>query len=193
MSSTCMCVCPLKPVHCHPCNDSHPGVVCGLVTVMILLVETGLREDIVTSPEAVMALLARGEAHRHFGETKMNTNSSRSHTLFRMVSSFPSWDSQEMLLRRPQASWIAVSNLLSLIALTVHLAVSTFTQQSNKAPHVVPRWWRAGRAMRRWTTAALCGCPRSRWSTLPAVSDWAKLVRNWSGHIRCPGPPTQFC
>ncbi len=45
----------------------------------------GLREDIVTSPDAVMALLARGEAHRHFGETKMNTNSSRSHTLFRMV------------------------------------------------------------------------------------------------------------
>lgn len=45
----------------------------------------GLREDIVTSPDAVMGLLARGEAHRHFGETRMNTNSSRSHTLFRMV------------------------------------------------------------------------------------------------------------
>ena len=35
--------------------------------------------------EAVMALLARGEKARHFGETKMNVNSSRSHTLFRMV------------------------------------------------------------------------------------------------------------
>jgi centromeric protein E len=32
-----------------------------------------------------MKLLAAGEAHRHFGETKMNVNSSRSHTLFRMV------------------------------------------------------------------------------------------------------------
>ncbi len=33
----------------------------------------------------VLELLAAGEAHRHFGETKMNVNSSRSHTLFRMV------------------------------------------------------------------------------------------------------------
>ena len=33
----------------------------------------------------VLKLLAAGEAHRHFGETKMNVNSSRSHTLFRMV------------------------------------------------------------------------------------------------------------
>ena len=35
----------------------------------------------------VLELLAGGEAHRHFGETKMNVNSSRSHTLFRMVRS----------------------------------------------------------------------------------------------------------
>ena len=32
-----------------------------------------------------MGLLARGEKARHFGETKMNVNSSRSHTVFRMV------------------------------------------------------------------------------------------------------------
>lgn len=36
----------------------------------------------------MLELLAAGEAHRHFGETKMNVNSSRSHTLFRMVRHF---------------------------------------------------------------------------------------------------------
>lgn len=33
----------------------------------------------------VLELLDSGERHRHFGETKMNKNSSRSHTIFRMV------------------------------------------------------------------------------------------------------------
>jgi Kinesin motor domain len=47
----------------------------------------GLHEECVTCPEAVLQLLARGEAHRHFGETKMNVKSSRSHTIFRMVCS----------------------------------------------------------------------------------------------------------
>ena len=37
----------------------------------------------------VLELLAGGEQHRHFGETKMNTNSSRSHALFRMVRPAP--------------------------------------------------------------------------------------------------------
>ena len=36
-----------------------------------------------------MGMLARGEKARHFGETKMNVNSSRSHTVFRMVSPPP--------------------------------------------------------------------------------------------------------
>lgn len=46
----------------------------------------GLREDIVTSAEHVLQLLYSGEKLRHFGETKMNKTSSRSHTIFRMVS-----------------------------------------------------------------------------------------------------------
>ena len=46
----------------------------------------GLQEDIVTSPEHVLQLLEEGERSRHVGETRMNKNSSRSHTLFRMVS-----------------------------------------------------------------------------------------------------------
>ena len=45
----------------------------------------GLREDIVSCPDQVLDLLAEGESHRHVGETKMNKNSSRSHTIFRMV------------------------------------------------------------------------------------------------------------
>ncbi len=45
----------------------------------------GLREDIVTSPDAVLALLEHGEANRHIGSTRMNEKSSRSHTVFRMV------------------------------------------------------------------------------------------------------------
>lgn len=46
----------------------------------------GLREDIVVSPEQVLELIQQGEANRHIGATKMNEGSSRSHTVFRMVS-----------------------------------------------------------------------------------------------------------
>lgn len=46
----------------------------------------GLREEIVTGADHVLDLLSTGEAARHIGETKMNKASSRSHTVFRMVS-----------------------------------------------------------------------------------------------------------
>lgn len=46
----------------------------------------GLREEIVTGADHVLELLSTGEAARHIGETKMNKASSRSHTVFRMVS-----------------------------------------------------------------------------------------------------------
>ncbi|KDD72360.1 kinesin, partial [Helicosporidium sp. ATCC 50920] len=45
----------------------------------------GLREELVTCPEDVLGLLARGEGARHVGETRMNARSSRSHAIFRMV------------------------------------------------------------------------------------------------------------
>ncbi|CAM6124516.1 unnamed protein product [Calypogeia fissa] len=45
----------------------------------------GLQEEIVDSPEHVLALMDKGEAHRHVGETNMNVHSSRSHAIFRMV------------------------------------------------------------------------------------------------------------
>ena len=49
----------------------------------------GLREEIVTSAEHVLALLEQGEAARHVGETRMNKASSRSHTIFRMARGLP--------------------------------------------------------------------------------------------------------
>ncbi|KAF7252702.1 Centromere-associated protein E [Varanus komodoensis] len=44
-----------------------------------------LSEEVVTSPEQVLSWLQKGEKNRHYGETKMNERSSRSHTIFRMI------------------------------------------------------------------------------------------------------------
>lgn len=45
----------------------------------------GLKEEIVTSPEDVFALLALGERRRQTGCTSMNRKSSRSHSIFRLI------------------------------------------------------------------------------------------------------------
>ena len=44
----------------------------------------GLREVVVESLEECLSLLRLGEFNRHYAETKMNHQSSRSHTLFRL-------------------------------------------------------------------------------------------------------------
>ncbi|EGG21371.1 kinesin-7 [Cavenderia fasciculata] len=44
----------------------------------------GLKEEMVDSPDQILALLAQGEEKRHIGSTNMNETSSRSHTIFRM-------------------------------------------------------------------------------------------------------------
>ncbi|XP_055652281.1 centromere-associated protein E isoform X1 [Falco peregrinus] len=44
-----------------------------------------LIEEVVVAPEQVMAWIRKGEKNRHYGETKMNEHSSRSHTIFRMI------------------------------------------------------------------------------------------------------------
>lgn len=44
----------------------------------------GLKEYVVESYEDCMKLLRLGEFHRHYAETRMNHQSSRSHTLFRL-------------------------------------------------------------------------------------------------------------
>ena len=49
------------------------------------VVVKGMKEEVVISAEQVFALVAAGEAHRHIGSTEMNANSSRSHTIFRLV------------------------------------------------------------------------------------------------------------
>lgn len=45
---------------------------------------TGLKEEVVTTPEQVFACLAQGEARRHVGATNMNAHSSRSHVMVRL-------------------------------------------------------------------------------------------------------------
>ncbi|KAM6954033.1 centromere-associated protein E [Aplochiton taeniatus] len=44
-----------------------------------------LTEEVVTSPEQALGWIRKGEKNRHYGETKMNQRSSRSHTIFRMI------------------------------------------------------------------------------------------------------------
>ncbi|XP_071893051.1 centromere-associated protein E isoform X4 [Anas platyrhynchos] len=44
-----------------------------------------LTEEVVVSPEEVMEWIRKGEKNCHYGETKMNEHSSRSHTIFRMI------------------------------------------------------------------------------------------------------------
>ncbi|XP_034060466.1 centromere-associated protein E isoform X8 [Gymnodraco acuticeps] len=44
-----------------------------------------LTEELVTSHAQVLAWIRKGEQNRHYGKTKMNERSSRSHTIFRMI------------------------------------------------------------------------------------------------------------
>ncbi|XP_069834499.1 centromere-associated protein E isoform X3 [Dendropsophus ebraccatus] len=44
-----------------------------------------LTEELVMVPEHVLKWIQKGEKNRHYGETKMNDHSSRSHTIFRMI------------------------------------------------------------------------------------------------------------
>ncbi|XP_046871866.1 centromere-associated protein E isoform X4 [Hypomesus transpacificus] len=44
-----------------------------------------LTEELVTSPNQALAWIRKGEKNRHYGKTKMNQRSSRSHTIFRMI------------------------------------------------------------------------------------------------------------
>ncbi|XP_078532750.1 LOW QUALITY PROTEIN: uncharacterized protein LOC144818836 [Lissotriton helveticus] len=44
-----------------------------------------LTEEMVVLPQNVMDWIKKGEKNRHYGETKMNERSSRSHTIFRMI------------------------------------------------------------------------------------------------------------
>ncbi|KAI3984185.1 hypothetical protein MKX01_011139 [Papaver californicum] len=72
-------------------SASEPGVIPLAVRDLFRTIQergifvAGLREEIVATPEQVLELMDFGESHRHIGETNMNTYSSRSHTIFRMI------------------------------------------------------------------------------------------------------------
>ncbi|PNF26759.1 hypothetical protein B7P43_G18348, partial [Cryptotermes secundus] len=46
---------------------------------------SGLKEEVVHTPDKIMQLMKRGENIRHIGETNMNEISSRSHAIFRII------------------------------------------------------------------------------------------------------------
>uniref|UniRef100_A0A915I7P9 Kinesin-like protein n=1 Tax=Romanomermis culicivorax TaxID=13658 RepID=A0A915I7P9_ROMCU len=63
-----------------------------------------LAEEIVRDPETIYALLQKGEARRHVGETNMNDKSSRSHTIFRIIIESRELNSGDMENAIPEAS-----------------------------------------------------------------------------------------
>lgn len=46
------------------------------------------KEEVTNSPENILSLMSKGNKNRRIGETNMNERSSRSHTIFRIVSYF---------------------------------------------------------------------------------------------------------
>ncbi|GAB2267146.1 hypothetical protein Dimus_002131 [Dionaea muscipula] len=74
----------------------------------------GLREEIVASPEQVLDLMDFGESHRHIGETNMNTYSSRSHTIFRMIIESRDTAEDEDMGDSCDAVRVSVLNLVDL-------------------------------------------------------------------------------
>ncbi len=45
----------------------------------------GLTEELVADPDELLEVLQRGERNRSYGSTEMNAESSRSHTIYRLV------------------------------------------------------------------------------------------------------------
>ena len=63
-----------------------------------------LIEELVHTPQELLEVLQRGEANRSYGETKMNAESSRSHTIYRLVIEVNSIDTDENTGKRIIAS-----------------------------------------------------------------------------------------
>ncbi|XP_031481201.1 kinesin-like protein KIN-7L isoform X1 [Nymphaea colorata] len=74
----------------------------------------GLREEIVNSPEQVIDLIEYGEVHRHVGQTNINSRSSRSHTIFRMVIESRGQEPAAFGDRTEDAVRVSVLNLVDL-------------------------------------------------------------------------------
>uniref|UniRef100_S4RZP6 Kinesin-like protein n=1 Tax=Petromyzon marinus TaxID=7757 RepID=S4RZP6_PETMA len=65
-----------------------------------------LREEVITSIKDILEIMSIGPENRHYGETKMNDHSSRSHSIFRMII-----ESRERSQRESMDGAIAVSHL----------------------------------------------------------------------------------
>mmetsp|Transcript_12 Transcript_12/g.13 ORF Transcript_12/g.13 Transcript_12/m.13 type:complete len:818 (+) Transcript_12:117-2570(+) len=99
----------------------------------------GLEEKIVVTPEQVFALISSGEAQRHIGSTDYNKQSSRSHTIFRLVIESKSKESSEAELKidtetgasskRPRHARVATLNLVDLAGSESSQSVQTRTRR----------------------------------------------------------------
>jgi len=87
----------------------------------------GLKEEIVTCPEQVFALLAAGERRRQTGSTEMNKQSSRSHSIFRLII-----ESRQRIPRQNSGASLHNSNSDSSVADSI--ASSTFQPASTAGP-----------------------------------------------------------
>ncbi|XP_074252612.1 centromere-associated protein E isoform X7 [Saimiri boliviensis] len=75
-------------------NETITDLLCGTNKMKPLIIRedvnrnvyvADLTEEVVYTSEMVLKWITKGEKTRHYGETKMNQRSSRSHTIFRMI------------------------------------------------------------------------------------------------------------
>ena len=86
----------------------------------------GLKEEIVTCPEQVYALLAAGEKRRQTGSTLLNKQSSRSHSIFRLIV--------ESRRRNVAHNSNSNTNMSDSSSLAESIASSTFAPESTAGP-----------------------------------------------------------
>lgn len=86
----------------------------------------GLKEEVVTSPEDVFELLAMGERRRQTGSTSMNRNSSRSHSIFRIIIE----SRKRLISQRSDLS----GDMRGDSSVSESLASSTFAPSSSTGP-----------------------------------------------------------
>ena len=68
------------------------------------------REEVVRSVEETLQLLEEGERHRHYGQTRMNDLSSRSHTIFRLCIEHKPQPSQQAQQTAAAAAAVAAAS-----------------------------------------------------------------------------------
>jgi centromeric protein E len=89
----------------------------------------GLKEEIVTCPEQVYALLAAGEKRRQTGSTLLNKQSSRSHSIFRLIV-----ESRRRNVVHSNHNSSHNTNMSDTSSLAESIASSTFAPESTAGP-----------------------------------------------------------